>query len=160
MSTWGIEGYRAGGNPVFRKVLAEEAPRFLVVNTPVLDIGNPAWFGEDDSVYRLFDEDYEVLQSNFVPYWGALYVLGKAFDDLGAEPVAFEILVPGLYEVQGEDPVMIDGLPVLPGDAVTLTAGDHAIRMPSGGGNVMLREAGLADPPAARPSGQPIYDGL
>jgi len=160
MSTWGVEGYRGRGEPLFRDVLERDGPRFLLVNTPMLDIGDPAWFGEDESVYRLLDEDYEVLRDNFVPYWGALYVLGKRFEALDSAPVPFEILVPGDYEVRGDNPVMIDGLPLLPGDIASLAAGAHAIRMPSGRGTVVLREAGLPDAPAAPPSGQPIYDGL
>lgn len=160
MSTWGVEGYRTKGLPVFRKVLLEEAPRFLIANTPLLHIDDPAWFGEDDSVYRLLDEDYQVLHDNFVPFWGALYVLGKRFEDLDAAPLAFEILVPGKYELLSENPVMIDGLPLLPGEALTLSVGEHAIRMPSGQGDVMLREAELPDAPTAEPNEQPIYDGL
>jgi len=160
MSTWGIETYRKAGRPIMRDILIREAPHFLLANTPVLAIDDPAWFGEDDSVYRLFDEDYLVLQDNFVPYWGALYVLGKRFEDLDAEPQPFEILVPGRYRVLADDPVTIDGLPALPDETVTLTAGAHAIRMPAGAGSVVLRDAAVPDAPATPPSGQPIYDGL
>ena len=160
MSTWGIENYRAQGQPIMRELLRREKPKFLVVNTPVLAIDDPAWFGEDESTYRLFDEDYLVLSDNFVRYWGALYVLGKRFEGLETEAAAFEILVPGAYDVLSQVSVIIDGRTYDNGETLVLEPGEHWISSSEGAENVIIRLAALPSAPGRQPSEMPIYVGL
>ena len=160
MSTWGMEDYRARGNPIMREILLREQPQFLVANVDVLRIDDPDWFGEEESYYRLLDEDYLVLQDNFIPYWGALYVLGKRFENLGTDPVEFELLVPGDYQVVSEGSVVIDGKSIDAGRTIGLAAGEHQVSVNEEGASVMLRLAGLPEPWKRAPMDFPIYSGL
>jgi hypothetical protein len=160
MSTWGIESYRARGRPIMRNLLRQEEPKFLIANTPLLAIDDPEWFGEEESVYRLLDDDYRVLSDNFVRYWGALYILGKAFEDLGGEPVEFEILVPGAYAINSPSPVKIDGARYDNGETLVLEPGMHRIASSEENDKVILRLAGIPSPPTRQPSEMPIYVGL
>lgn len=129
MSTWGIEGYRQNNIAVMRDLLDRHQPKLLIANTPVLAIDDPDWFGQENSVYRLLDDDYLILSDNFVHHWGRIFVPGKQFKayHLKAGELEFEILIEGPYQLEAAGPMRIDDQLFQPGAVVELTAGPHSI---------------------------------
>ena len=160
MSTWGLEGYRKRGVPVMRSLLERNQPRFLIANSPVLRIDDEKWFGQNKSVYRLLDEDYNILKENFILHWGALYVPGKSFDRLSkGKKQIFKILIEGKYTVEADGALMIDSSRAMPGEVLSLAKGQHMIET-IGAHSVVLRWGDHLYRPQMTPSSQPIYTGL
>lgn len=161
MSTWGMEGYRAAGRPVMARILREARPPLLVANHPALYLADPEVPARIPETYRLLPADYTALRANFLHHWGPLYVAGKAFD-LGLAGAArdFEILVAGVYRLEAAGPVILDGVPLRPGETVALAAGRHEIAASGPALRAVLRWAAVPAPPAAPPPEQPIYDGF
>ena len=93
MSTWGLEIYRARGTPMFRDLIIEEEPLFLLATRAQLDLETDQG-PYRESGYALFEEDYRVLQNNYVHHWGDLYLAGKTL------PVSYtHLTLPTIYSV-------------------------------------------------------------
>lgn len=158
MSTWGLEHYRDQGMPVMRRVLTAEQPRFLIANSPVLDLSRSreailAGYG-----HALLAEDFQVLRDNFIPHWGLLYVPGKRIAlEGGGKPREFEILVPGRYTLEGADTATIGGTALRPGDTLELSAGRHAIHSNGAPAQVTLRWGDHLYRPPGAPSEQAFF---
>lgn len=128
LSAWGWEGYLEGGEPIFRRLLQETAPVFLLADRPGLwiDLENGGASLGDGS-FRLFSKDLETLRDNYVPHWGVIFVAGKQVAISAAEPQDLEILIGGDYTVEAEDEIFINGTPFGPGEFVFLPRGMHRI---------------------------------
>ena len=159
MSAWGMDNYRAAGQPVMMTLIERKQPRFLIVNTEALNIA--ASYDELDTPqrYRLLRQDFETLKDNFIPHWGPLFVAGKTLVFDGETPSReVEILIAGTYTVEGA-PLVVDGRTFGPGTTVKLDKGRHrmaAIGTPS---TVVLRWGDHL----YRPKGEPptrLFTGL
>ena len=132
MSSWGIEVYRDARLPIFRDILRDMRPAYLIANSPALQTALTG-DGVDE---RLLRADRAVLRENFIHHWGPIWVVGKTLEPT-AGALQFEILVPGKYTIEGLGEFQLDGSQRRPGDVVTLAAGNHhASRL---GGTTRLR---------------------
>ena len=124
MSTWGMQGYRAG-SPVYANLLQRETIPLLLINGPALDhaAGTAQTVPEN---FRLLPQDEQVLRSNFIPHWGRIWVAGKKVEARPAGSTV-RILVPGLYTVEGGS-ISIDGKPVGEAATVQLGRGRHTLQ--------------------------------
>jgi hypothetical protein len=127
-SSAGMEAYLSNNTPIFREILLSKVCSFLIVNTEVLDLSKTKSESVSIRGHSLLKDDWEVLNDNFIQYWGLIYIPGKIFEfndtDLNKE---FEILIPGIYTVESENPVMINGLQYNSGETINLTRGHHKI---------------------------------
>ena len=139
MSSWGLENYRAAGLPVFPEVLEAQEPVFLIANTPVLDLTAPSAEAASYLSLSLLQEDFGLLRENYVPHWGPIFVAGKSFPGLAAEPQRFEIRIQGSYTVEAGVTVLVNGAALAPGTALRLERGVHTIAAPDGPADVTLR---------------------
>jgi len=125
MSSWGIETYRKRGKLVFKQILQDCEPKFLIANSYQLDSAMRAKSSEE-APYSLFDQDAKVLRSNFIRHWGDIWVAGKSFDQL-VSPTTFQIMIEGGYTVESKEPVFVDGQQYRDGDYVFLSKGSHLL---------------------------------
>jgi hypothetical protein len=161
MSTWRMELYRAAGKPVMEDVIRRGQPKFLIANSCRLDIFEPKVGNETPCDNRLLREDSEILRTNFVHHWGAIYVAGKSFDLQGpSDPQDFEILIAGDYTLEAEAAVALDGVIYRPGDQVHLDRGAHTIASTGAPRQVVLRWGANLYRPSHEPSLQPIFYGF
>jgi hypothetical protein len=124
MSTWVMGDYRKRGD-LFPQLLREKQPRFLLVNSPTLDLRRP--FARVKGPYRWRRGDYEQLRENFVHHWGPIWLVGKSLVAEPGKPVELEIFVPGHYKVEAKGPVEIDGRVHQPGAEIDLATGMHTL---------------------------------
>jgi hypothetical protein len=155
MSSWGVERYRDAGQPVMRRILEESRPALLLVNAPALA---RAMHRKTGNELDLLPADAATLRENYIPHWGVIWVAGKTMT-LGARPVAFEILVPGRYTLEGAAPVRVDGVERTPGEVVLLGAGMHRAAGPAGE-RLTLRWGSRLPRPAASPPAAPVFGRL
>ena len=128
MSTWGVEVYRDSGEPIYRKILTEHQPRFVLANSSLLETALTR-AGEDQ---RMLQADAKTLRENYVHHWGPIWVAGKTLQAT-TQPRQFEVLLAGQYPVGGTGPVEVDGQRRRPGDVIILGQGIHtASRVPAG----------------------------
>jgi hypothetical protein len=162
MSTWGLESYRAANRPIMADLLARRAPPLLIANTLALDLSQPDEDESKNNPYSLLPADMDILKENFIHHWGAIYVAGKSLSlAAGAGTQTFEILIPGLYTLEVEGMVILDGALHSPGVHVDLTRGSHRMAAPAGQAlQVTLRWGRDLFLPAYAPSTQPIYTGF
>ena len=160
MSTWGLENYRNVGIPVMESIVNEHQPLFIIANSSVLRINDENWFGQEKSIYRLFDEDYRFLQDNYIHHWSLLYLPGKYFENLGkVSQQDFDIFIEGDYTVEGDGALKIDGKKFFPGDILNLTKGQHHIENIDTFSATLRWGANLLMP-NKNPSEKPFYTGL
>jgi hypothetical protein len=160
MSTWGIESYRNAGKPIMEKIIREQQPVFMLANTPALKIEELELYGNEKHKYRLFDEDYQILKKNYIHHWGIIYVAGKKFDGLSSDEVIhFEILIDGVYTVESEGKISIDGNTYFQDDIVYLEIGKHQLNSINAT-NIILRWGDHLKIPDQTASSYPIYTGL
>lgn len=162
MSTWGMENYLDEGQPIFRTLLRERQPVYLLANIPTL---NPQFDQERLRAlghYVLFDEDQEVLRANFVHHWGDLFVAGKTLRFTETQDRDdFEMLIPGRYTLESKVPIEIDGRLFQPGATIELSAGRHsARRLDSGRGRAILRWGDHLFRPADPAPPWPLFAGF
>jgi Dolichyl-phosphate-mannose-protein mannosyltransferase len=158
MSTWGMENYLTWNVPIMDDLIRREQPRFLIANTCSLDISRPMADEHAQCQYRLLNEDFDTLRANFVHHWGPVYVAGKAFDlRVPREPQEFEILISGLYTVEAETAVIIDGVTLQPREQVRLDQAVHKIAAADTPERVVLRFGKNLFKPDHAPSSQPIF---
>lgn len=160
MSSWGMESYRQIGIPILKNSLKDQQPKFLIANTNALKIDDEKCFGENESLYRLLDEDFIALKENFVHHWGLLYLPGKYFNNLRkVKNIIFEIIIEGEYTVESDGNLEIDGEVANLGDVIYLEKGRHSIKSIDAG-SVVLRFGSHSYRPDNYPSDKPIYTGL
>lgn len=154
MSTWGLQNYLEIGRPVMRDLLLERKPVFLIGNIISLIL----YLQEDTYSNPLLPEDLTVLRENFLRHWGLIWVAGKKLDvgAAGSES-RFEILIPGTYTLDGEAPVVIDGVERAPGDRVELEQGEHTIYSRQAPISVKLRWGVDLYRPDFLPEPEPVF---
>jgi hypothetical protein len=153
MSSWGMQSYRAAGQPVLAKRAADSAPVLVIADSVPLAA---ALLGHDRTGiadFLLFPEDERFLRENYLRYWGPLFVAGKRVALPAATgAAAFEILVPGAYRLGATVPLLIDGRETSPGAAIELTRGEHWLATSDGSAAVaVLHWADIPPPPAPAP---------
>jgi hypothetical protein len=126
MSSWGMESYRRAGVDMMPELLRERQPKFVLANSPALELQLP--YQHIPPGYRWRPEDYRLLQENFVHHWGPIWVAGKVLRQSGDVPIGFEILIPGRYTVEAAGLVDLDGVTVEPGQVIDLGQGEHSVR--------------------------------
>jgi hypothetical protein len=139
LSSAGMEAYLKMGKPVMEKSLNSKKPLFLVANVPHLNLHSdtPA---KSDTNLKLLTEDWQTLRSYFIHHWGPVWVVGKRFEfNSENEKQRFRIDVPGLYTLEGNKNVLIDGTLIRAGDVITLEAGEHSISNDGTIGAINLR---------------------
>ncbi len=127
MSVAGMRNYLNAGKPVMGELLATDRPRFLLANSFFLnlDCDDPPQSTEGQA---LLQADWAALKSYFIHHWGPVWVPGKQFSLAPDEGLQhFEIVAPGLYTVESEHDILIDGVLRHPGAAVRLEAGAHTV---------------------------------
>lgn len=125
MSVAGISNYLRRGEPIMDGLLTKEKPLFLLANSFLLDL-NSTEAPRSVGGQVLLDADWTALKSYFIHHWGPVWVVGKQFS-LGSavEPRYFQIVAPGLYTVETETDILIDGTLYRQGDVVWLEEGAH-----------------------------------
>ena len=128
MSTWGMDLYRAAGNRVFSRAIAEKGPPLLIADHPLLDLQHKVYPTGTHYGHLLFPEDRAALEAAYVHHWGPIYVAGTqiVLED-PAYPRIATIAVTGTYTLETDRPVMIDERLVQPGESLTLSRGSHKI---------------------------------
>ena len=130
MSSWGLMKYRARQEPVFSKILREDAPPFLIENSTAFT----AAFTENPVLSQccgLLPEDVAALKEAYVRYSGPVWLLGQGAT-LGEEAVTLTVHRGGEYRLRADVVLNIAGRPVAPGEVVYLEPGQHAVSGPSG----------------------------
>ncbi len=128
MSSAGMEGYLKAGKPIMKKLLNKKKPLFLLANVPHLNLHSN---GPAESGFNLvfMADDWQALKSYFIHHWGSIWVVGRRFEfKREYESYKFSIIVPGVYTVEGNENVLIDGKLIHAGDTVELKTGTHTIR--------------------------------
>ena len=128
LSSVGMEIYLKTGQPVMEKLLNTKKPLFLLANVPHLNLHSevPASLYTD---LTFKTEDWQALKSYFIHHWGPIWVVGKRFEFKSEnEKQKFKIDVPGIYTLEGNQNVLIDGSLIRAGDIITLETGQHIIR--------------------------------
>jgi hypothetical protein len=152
MSTWVMENYLAEGQPIFRRILREKHPQFLLANTPYLDFNFPRDNSFFEINYDILEEDRKVLEENFVRYWGMVWVPGKVlYANTAGEQLDFEILIPGPYVIESNGQVVLDTMSRSPGEQIMLTSGMHTAQLKRKGQKVVLRWGKINNAPHAPP---------
>ena len=129
MSSWGMGEYRRGGVDIFPELLREKKPRFVLANSPALELSRPV--RSVPRGYRWRPGDHRQLQANFVHFWGPIWLAGKSVSLPANERMEIEIYVPGSYTLETKSAITIDGRPIEPGGVIDLTEGMHALRATS-----------------------------
>jgi hypothetical protein len=139
MSAAGMRNYLRRGEPIMDGLLAGKKPLFLLENIRYLDLNSsepPRSAGGEG----LFEVDWAALRSYFIHHWGQVWVMGKQFS-LGpaTELRHFEIIAPGLYTVESQTDILIDGTLYRQGDVVQLEEGAHTIESKGANATIRLR---------------------
>ena len=126
MSTMGMAWYESKGRPLFREALEREPVPLLFLNSLRLEeaVGREL---ESPLRVELTAADKDVLRNSYLPHWGPLWVAGKSLSAT-TTPSSFEMMIPGSYRVDAEQPVQIDGQAHNPGDVVLLERGTYQIQ--------------------------------
>ena len=153
MSTWGVEKYRRAGTPIFADIIASRSPPLLLTNGVAL---LAAMRGARDDLLccRLLKEDEAVLRRSYVHYRGDVWLAGRRLQ-VDAAPREVTMPISGEYKVRGDEPILIDGRVVEPGQVVLLDTTGHRI---SAAGPTTTTLIWNTLPPLPLPDGwAPIY---
>jgi hypothetical protein len=150
MSTWGIEGYLAGGKPRLAQAVVGDQPPLLILNSPLLrdavaPRGGPL-------PWRLLPTDAEALRENYIEQWGPLWVAGKSLPAAGN----FAIVIEGTYTLECRGRRQVDGADLPCGGTTKLSPGEHSWA----GGAATLRWGDHLPVPAERVPTKPIFYGF
>lgn len=127
MSGWVTNNYLQTGIPVIERALEEETVPLLIVNSPLIEDALQGRSHEQTSA--LLPADVEALRKNFIPHWGHIWVAGMEMV-VETSGTSFSILTPGVYTLESQGSIRIDGRAFNPGDAVHLTRSSHIASSP------------------------------
>jgi hypothetical protein len=160
MSSWEMEDYLSTNKPIMKDILTQRQPLFLLANVPRLDLSLSRSEAVSASNQSLLEQDWKVLESNYIPHWGPIYVVGKQFEfSSGIDPQSLEILIPGEYTFEGELDVCINGIIYRPGDIIDLKKGNHTVTAIQNSGKASLRWGKHLYIPENEPSLDPVFWG-
>ena len=121
MSGWGLRSYTLkGGSPLLNE-MEDKAVPLLIDNSPAISAalaGKPS---------PLFDNDAAALKDNYIHHWGHIWVAGKTLN-VRSEPVDIMVLIPGLYTLQSDREVSINGDVNVPETTIFLERGLHTVQ--------------------------------
>lgn len=140
MSTWGMDLYRTAGKRVFARAIAEKSPPLLIADHLLLDLEYKVYKAEMHYGHQLFAEDRAALDAAYIHHWGPIYVAGTrvALEDPDQATTA-NIAIGGLYTLEAQHQVVIDGRLVKPGESLALIRGPHLFTSPDAPQLVTLR---------------------
>lgn len=121
MSGWGLRSYTLKGDTRFLNEMKDKTVPLLIDNSPVI---SAAMAGKASA---LLDKDTAALKDNYIHHWGHIWVAGKTLNVI-SEPLEITVLVPGLYTLQSEISVNINGEPHAPEETVFLERGRHIVQ--------------------------------
>lgn len=157
MSTWGLTNYQSAGFPQFKLVLEKKPVPLLLLNSPqlthaVMDGVAPIFL---PFFLPLFEEDREVLASNYIPHWGLIWVAGKS---LALTNVAqdVEFAIPGSYTLESEEPIRVGSREVVPNETVAFERGS-ALLSSTAPQDVILRWAAATYVPSEEAPVKPFF---
>jgi hypothetical protein len=139
---------------IMERLLTLKSPRFLLANVPHLNLhsDDPA---KSYTGLSFMTDDWQTLKSYFIHHWGPIWVAGKRFEfKRGNENHRFKITVPGLYTLEGNQNVLIDGRLIQTGDVVKLATGNHIIKNKGSPGLTSLKWGENL----YRPAEKPVFD--
>jgi hypothetical protein len=111
--------------------------------------------------YALLPADRRALRENFVHHWGWLWVAGKEIRFApGASRAELEILIPGVYTLEAEGPIVLAGARLEPGAGIELATGLHAAETIGDLAGFRLRWGRRLPRPAVEPSPLPLFTGF
>ncbi|TRD10600.1 hypothetical protein FGU71_01100 [Erythrobacter insulae] len=119
---WGVDQYLSTGRPVMLETMQAKPVPLLVDNNREF---TSALLGIRTDVYH--PDDFAALQTTFVRHWGDIFVAGRDLD--GGEQVQWDVLVPGIYTVKGDD-LIIGQTVYSDGETVTLDRGQTPLANP------------------------------
>jgi hypothetical protein len=154
MSTWGVEDYRARGEPFLPGVLSTDRPAFMLMNTNRLDPANKGPRG-------LLPEDRALVARYFLEYWGPIRVAGGRGLLESTDPVAVTVPYAAEYRLVSSEPVLVNGEVRHHGDVIAVPAeGVTVARKPGSAGeaiSISLILATAQAPPSIPPAGPVIF---
>ncbi len=150
MSTWVIDTYRERGVPVYRGLLHQEAPHYLLANVSALDLRR-ADETLQEATHALLDDDIAVLRSSFIQHWGPLWVSGKAID---AAPDGADVVFDIAADYRVSAAVAVDGAEHAAGDVVRVDVGVHRVVAAD---DVEFRVADAGPPPSRSPPTRAVF---
>ncbi len=139
MSSAGMRSYLHRAKPVFKNIIENSKPQFLLANVPHLELSasHPPYSSEG---YRLLKTDWDILKSNYVHHWGKIWIAGLQIDfDTPMQQKIFSILIPGFYTVTSEANVIIDNIMHEKNTAFYLAKGSHEIKLNGFSRHVVLK---------------------
>ena len=152
-----MSDYYTNGDRIMRGILAKDQPPLLIANRQMLELDRLAQDEHGPGHFGFFREDRDILQTSYIRHWGPIFVAGKRFKfDKDAESKAFEILIAGDYQLDGNAAVVINGQRIAPGDVINLPQGRHRITAGEGG-DYVLRWGNNLYRPARKSSDQPLF---
>lgn len=153
MSTAGFRLYHEVGEPIFEDLIVEVAPQFLLANHPALMLDRQLQGLLTPGTNQLLDDDLRILEDNFIPHWGPLWILGKSLNLTSTEPVEVKILVPGFYTLEADGPVSVGTRVVRPNERINLDRTHYEVRSTTPDAEIELRWSGHTIPLRAPPEG-------
>lgn len=101
------------------------------------------------------------MREAFAHYWGPVFLAGRSWEAPAPDvPLSFPVGVPGPYTLLAPGPVLLDGIPLAPGEARVLERGSHGLVPLERYGRVrFLYGAGVAEPPFP-PAPGPLFAGF
>jgi len=147
--------YQAAGKPVFETLLRESQPPLLLANVGGLDVSGNWHRGS----HSLLKADFQTLKSNFVPFWGPVWVAGKDLQLEAEREQEIEMLISGRYTLEADQPLTLDhSIVVEPGRAIQLEQGIHTI-VAGHGGSARLRFGEALTLPTRAPPSKWLFEG-
>lgn len=156
MSTWGMEGIMAKGEPVLARTIAQQRPPLVIANSPYLEAALDRSFPV--SRIPMPADDVEALRDNYIHFWGPVWLAGMDLKTRGGA-TRFTITIAGTYTLHCAGSATLDGTARHCGETVDLSAGQHSLDVPSGN-QVKLLWGNRFQKPSAPPPTKPIYYGF
>jgi len=156
MSTWGLQNYRASGQPIFADIISRTSPPLLLANR--FELAQAVRFG-DTRTGALLPEDQAILRESYTHYAGAIWLAGKDFTGTGRDEV-ISVPIVGRYRVEASGPVTIDGVFFASGDQLDLGTASHRVNAPDGAQvRLIWAAAAITKPPPDLPE-EGLYSGF
>lgn len=122
MSRWGISDYRKTGHPVMAGIVRHDQPVFLLETRGLLAVDRITPEVSQRSKYGLLGADVRTLRSNYVRYWGPLFLPGKMLTGNGQTVIH----IGGSYRVEGQGRLVANGVSYSAGATVRLKPGEYS----------------------------------
>jgi hypothetical protein len=148
MTPWGLVGYLRGEGPGYRQRMEMRVVPLVIDDDPMFQ---RLFAGVYAPEFR--PEDARALRSNYVKFWGPLWIAGKSVSH--TVPTAEEFLVPGTYTVR-DGAVLLDGQRLEAGSTVMIERGIHQLAAATDR-PARLTWGNRIDPPAQPASDEPFW---